>query len=127
MVLNGWSSEGEGRLDLNSARGFKDEPQLQPQLVTTPNKDQALSKMSSDEEGTRGGGAKGGLDDDVALPKATVNKLISGESFLSLFVPVVVELIISVIYRTATPRFRSFERGQRFDGRMLQRFVFHFL
>ncbi|GAA5978114.1 hypothetical protein JCM5350_007400 [Sporobolomyces pararoseus] len=33
--------------------------------------------MSSDEEGTRGAGAKGGLDDDVALPKATVNKLIS--------------------------------------------------
>lgn len=94
MVVNGWSSEGEGRLDLNSARGFKDEPQLQPLLVTTPNKDPELSKMSSDEEGTRGGGAKGGLDDDVALPKATVNKLISGESFLSLFVPVVVELII---------------------------------
>ena len=33
--------------------------------------------MSSDEEGTRGGRA---ADDDVALPKATVNKLIQGRA-----------------------------------------------
>lgn len=37
-----------------------------------------IRPMSSDEEGTRGG-TRGG-DDDVALPKATVNKLIQGLS-----------------------------------------------
>lgn len=46
--------------------------------------------MSSDEEGTRGGRA---ADDDVALPKATVNKLIQGELSLSP-IPLVVALTI---------------------------------
>jgi hypothetical protein len=74
----------------------------------------------SDDEGRAPGGAGG--DDDVSLPKATVNKLIQGQlaAFSSVQTLPLSVLTPTIPRRTSPIRLYRVERGQRLDCRLLQ-------